>query len=107
MTVLVVRTFKVKPGRREDFRQLTAEAKRLREEITGAAGKVYWNAVGGPKSGTFMSITEFPDLESYAESQRILNEHPDFQDFARRANAADAPMELLSLEIWSETDLPE
>ena len=105
MSILVVRTFRVKPGRREDFKALTAEAKALRERIAGVPGKVYWNAVGGPNSGTFISTTQFEDLEAYAVAQRTLSADPDFQDFARRANAEDAPMELLSLDLWSEVDL--
>lgn len=105
MTILVVRTFRVKPGRRDDFKVLTAEARALRERIAGVPGKVYWNAVGGPNSGTFVSTSEFEDLASYGRAQKTLNAHPDFQDFARRANAEDAPMALLSLDLWSEVDL--
>ena len=72
----IVRTYKVKPGRQEEFRTALAEQRKLME-ATGATTRVWVSTLAGQQSGRVITVAEYENNAALgAATDQLLAQTP-------------------------------
>ena len=90
MAVRNVSIFQIQPGRRQDFLNNLATAKKVLERL-GGRYRVAQTTFGGPNTGNVVVALEFDDMAAYAAFTQKAQGDSEWQPFQTRLNGVTDP----------------
>ncbi len=104
MTVMSVVTWRVKPGRMDDFLTNASQAQEVILRLaTGLNEHRYWRrVVGGPLTGDVLATFTYDSLTDWATTVEREAADPDFNALVAQGSGPDAPAELMARTVWAE-----
>lgn len=104
MAVGSVHTFRIRPGRLQEFLGLAAEAKKIHEQLGGRVR--IWQQAFGPESATIAYVVEHDDMSAYGAFTDKLQSDSNWQALVQRVNSnTDPTVEPVSAALF--TELPQ
>ena len=105
MAVRNVSIFRAHPGKRQQFLDDAAAAKKILERL-GARWRIADTTIGGPNTGNLIVSLEFADMAAYAAFTQKAQGDSEWQAFqARVAGSADPTTSLVGRSLITDLDL--
>ena len=102
MAVIAVFTYKVRPGRFDDFmvKLRKAAGPEFESPVMPKAVRLLRNAIPGPDTTSLILHTEYEDMAAYGARTAYENQNPQWREMF--AAQPDSPEELESVQLLTE-----